>query len=68
MKRVVAQVKKELTQLSRDKLTLALALALPVLLLLLRARAGLAGFTLAIAQQRNVAHCEGHSSRCARFG
>src|SRR5215471_13532698 len=35
MKRVVAQVRKELTQLSRDKLTLALALVLPVLLLLL---------------------------------
>src|SRR5881396_653520 len=35
MKRVLAQVRKELTQLSRDKLTLALALVLPVLLLLL---------------------------------
>src|SRR5262245_60026930 len=35
MERVVAQIKKELTQLSRDKLTLALALVLPVLLLLL---------------------------------
>src|SRR5262245_26474482 len=35
MKRVLAQVKKELIQLSRDKLTLALALVLPVLLLLL---------------------------------
>jgi ABC-2 type transport system permease protein len=35
MKRVLAQVKKELTQLRRDKLTLALALFLPVLLLLL---------------------------------
>ena len=39
MKRVVAQVKKELTQLSRDKLTLALALVLPVLLLLLLSKA-----------------------------
>ena len=35
MKRVLAQVKKELTQLFRDRLTLALALILPVLLLLL---------------------------------
>src|SRR5262245_49157904 len=35
MDRVLAQVKKELTQLRRDKLTLALALVLPVLLLLL---------------------------------
>ncbi len=35
MERVLAQVRKELTQLSRDKLTLALALVLPVLLLLL---------------------------------
>jgi ABC-2 type transport system permease protein len=39
MKRVLAQVKKELTQLSRDKLTLALALVLPVLLLLLLSKA-----------------------------
>jgi ABC-2 type transport system permease protein len=39
MKRVLAQVKKELTQLSRDKLTLALALVLPVLLLLLLSNA-----------------------------
>src|SRR4029450_2508990 len=35
MRRVLAQVKKELTQLRRDKLTLSLALVLPVLLLLL---------------------------------
>ena len=35
MKRVLAQVKKELTQLVRDKFTLALAMVLPVLLLLL---------------------------------
>jgi hypothetical protein len=35
MDRVLAQVKKELTQLRRDKLTLALALVLPVVLLLL---------------------------------
>src|SRR5215831_9320326 len=39
MKRVLAQVRKELTQLSRDKLTLALALALPILLLLLLSNA-----------------------------
>src|SRR5215813_8269127 len=39
MKRVLAQIRKELTQLSRDKLTLALALALPVLLLLLLSNA-----------------------------
>src|SRR5215470_5838225 len=39
MKRVFAQVRKELTQLSRDKLTLALALVLPVLLLLLLSKA-----------------------------
>src|ERR1041385_7216969 len=35
MKRVLAQVRKELTQLWRDRFTLALALMLPVLLLLL---------------------------------
>src|SRR4030095_4289094 len=35
MKRILAQVRKELTQLRRDRLTLALALVLPVLLLLL---------------------------------
>ena len=29
MKRILAQVKKELTQLTRDRLTLALALVLP---------------------------------------
>jgi drug efflux transport system permease protein len=39
MERVRAQVKKELTQLFRDKLTLALALVLPVLLLLLLSNA-----------------------------
>src|SRR5262245_32708077 len=35
MVRVLAQIRKELTQLRRDKLTLALALALPAMLLLL---------------------------------
>ena len=39
MKRVWAQVKKELTQLSRDRFTLSLALILPVLLLLLLSKA-----------------------------
>ena len=39
MKRVLAQVRKELTQLGRDRLTLALALVLPVLLLLLLSKA-----------------------------
>jgi ABC-2 type transport system permease protein len=39
MNRVFAQVRKELTQLSRDRLTLALALVLPVLLLLLLSKA-----------------------------
>jgi ABC-2 type transport system permease protein len=39
MRRVLAQVRKELTQLTRDKLTLALALVLPVLLLLLLSKA-----------------------------
>jgi drug efflux transport system permease protein len=39
MKRVLAQVRKELTQLTRDRLTLALALVLPVLLLLLLSKA-----------------------------
>src|SRR5215468_11958009 len=39
MKRVLAQVKKELTQLWRDRFTLALALLLPVLLLLLLSNA-----------------------------
>src|SRR5262245_55175827 len=39
MKRVLAQIKKELTQLFRDKLTLALALVLPVLLLLFLSKA-----------------------------
>jgi ABC-2 type transport system permease protein len=39
MKRVLAQVRKELTQLWRDKLTMALALILPVLLLLLLSKA-----------------------------
>src|ERR1043166_8002402 len=39
MKRILAQVKKELTQLGRDRLTLALALVLPVLLLLLLSKA-----------------------------
>lgn len=39
MKRIQAQVRKELTQLWRDKLTLTLALVLPVLLLLLLSEA-----------------------------
>jgi ABC-2 type transport system permease protein len=39
MKRISAQVRKELTQLGRDRLTLALALILPVLLLLLLSKA-----------------------------
>jgi ABC-2 type transport system permease protein len=39
MRRVLAQVRKELTQLSRDRLTLALALILPILLLLLLSKA-----------------------------
>jgi drug efflux transport system permease protein len=39
MKRILAQVRKELTQLWRDRLTLALALILPILLLLLLSKA-----------------------------
>src|SRR5262245_19494970 len=39
MERVLAQVRKELTQLFRDKMTLALALVLPILLLLLLSNA-----------------------------
>lgn len=39
MKRILAQVRKELTQLWRDRLTLALAMVLPVLLLLLLSKA-----------------------------
>src|SRR5438876_3724129 len=39
MKRILAQVRKELTQLWRDRLTLALALVLPVALLLLLSKA-----------------------------
>src|SRR5438132_13421234 len=39
MKRVLAQVKKELTQLRRDRFTLSLALLLPILLLLLLSNA-----------------------------
>ena len=39
MKRILAQVRKELTPLRRDRLTLALALVLPVLLLLLLSKA-----------------------------
>jgi len=39
MQRVLAQVRKELTQLFRDRLTLALALVLPILLLLLLSNA-----------------------------
>src|SRR6266849_10849633 len=39
MKRILAQVRKELTQLWRDRLTLVLAMVLPVLLLLLLSKA-----------------------------
>lgn len=39
MKRILAQVRKELTQLWRDRLTLAFALFLPVVLLLLLSKA-----------------------------
>ncbi len=39
MRRIKAQVRKELTQLWRDKLTLAFALLLPILLLLLLSKA-----------------------------
>ena len=39
MKRILAQVRKELRQLWRDRLTLALALVLPVVLLLLLSKA-----------------------------
>ncbi len=39
MKRILAQIRKELTQLWRDRLTMALALVLPVLLLLLLSKA-----------------------------
>src|SRR6516162_3356709 len=39
MKRILAQIKKELTQLWRDRFTLSLALILPVLLLLLLSNA-----------------------------
>src|SRR5438046_801224 len=39
MQRILAQVRKELTQLYRDRLTLALALILPILLLLLLSKA-----------------------------
>jgi ABC-2 type transport system permease protein len=39
VKRILAQIRKELTQLWRDRLTLALALVLPVLLLLLLSKA-----------------------------
>ena len=39
MKRILAQIRKEFTQLWRDRLTLALALVLPVLLLLLLSKA-----------------------------
>jgi ABC-2 type transport system permease protein len=39
MKRILAQVRKELTQLVRDRLTLVLALVLPVALLLLLSKA-----------------------------
>ncbi len=39
MKRIIAQVRKELVQFSRDRLTLALALVLPVVLLLLLGKA-----------------------------
>ncbi|NOT60346.1 MAG: ABC transporter permease [Acidobacteria bacterium] len=39
MKRIIAQARKELTQFSRDRLTLALALVLPLILLVLYGRA-----------------------------
>src|SRR5262245_66369669 len=39
MKRILAQIRKELTQLRRDRLTLALAMVLPVALLLLLSKA-----------------------------
>ena len=39
MKRILAQIRKELTQLWRDRLTLVLALVLPILLLLLLSKA-----------------------------
>jgi ABC-2 type transport system permease protein len=39
MKRILAQIRKELVQFSRDRLTLVLALVLPVILLLLLAKA-----------------------------
>src|SRR5215471_1870490 len=39
MRRVLAQARKELTQLLRDRLSLALALVLPVVLVLLLGRA-----------------------------
>ena len=35
MRRIIAQARKELTQMIRDKLALALALVVPVFLLLL---------------------------------
>ena len=39
MRRIIAQMRKELTQIVRDWRTLALALALPVFLLLLMSSA-----------------------------
>ena len=39
MKRIIAQARKELTQVFRDRLTLALALALPLILLVLYGKA-----------------------------
>ncbi|HXW17236.1 MAG TPA: hypothetical protein VEJ39_02975, partial [Candidatus Acidoferrales bacterium] len=39
MRRILAQARKELTQLIRDRLAVALALALPVVLLLLQTTA-----------------------------
>ncbi len=39
MKRIIAQARKELTQLFRDRLTVALALVLPLILLVLYGKA-----------------------------
>jgi ABC-2 type transport system permease protein len=39
MKRIIAQTRKELTQIFRDRLTVALALLLPLILLVLYGKA-----------------------------
>ena len=39
MKRIIAQARKELTQIFRDRLTVALALVLPLILLVLYGKA-----------------------------